>query len=64
MWNRQGEEIKTIYVIEVEERGKIIVPAKTAVVTPDGHKTLLQMSNIVLDQKIDPALFTLQNLER
>lgn len=64
MWNSKGDEEKTIYILQVETRQGIILPIKTAVAAADGHKTLLQVNDVVLNQKIDPRLFTVANLER
>ena len=64
MWNLAGEEIKTIFILEVMEKDGVIVQQKTAVSTSGGHKTLLQMKDIVLNGIIDSSLFTVRNLER
>ena len=64
MWDKNGNELKTVYILEVANRDGIIVPIKTGVVTNGGHKTLLQMSDVVLNEPIDPALFTIANLQR
>jgi len=64
MWNAKGAEEKTIYILEVEKRQGIMLSVKTAVVSVDGHKTLLQMSKIELNKPIDPRIFTVQNLEQ
>ena len=64
MWDTHGNELKTIYVLSVEEKEGIIVPTKTGVVTPEGHKTLLQMNDLILNRPIDSAIFTVANLER
>lgn len=64
MWGRRDEVLKTIYILEVTKRDGIILPLRTGVVAADGHKTLLQLNDLSLDRPIDPALFTVANLER
>ena len=70
MWNDASSAAsgaapeKTIYILQTETREGIIIPLKTAVAAADGHKTLLQMNDVVLNQPIDPRLFTVASLER
>lgn len=64
MWNSRGEEEKTVYILEVRKIDGIIIPIKTAVSASDGHKTLLQMNDVVLNEPLDPGLFTVAQLER
>ena len=64
IWDHAGNEMKSIYILEVRTQQGVIVPIRTGVVTTGGHKTLLQMNDLVLNRPVDPALFTVANLER
>jgi hypothetical protein len=64
MWNSHGNKLKSIYILEVVKRQGIIIPIRTGVIAADGHKTLLQMNDVILNKPINPALFTVANLER
>lgn len=64
MWDRRGNEIKTIYILEVEKKQGITLPIRTGVVAATGHKTLLQMKNVVINRPINEGVFTVANLER
>lgn len=70
MWNDASSAAsattpdKTVYILQTEMRDGIIIPIKTAVAAADGHKTLLQMNDVVLNKPMDPRLFTVASLER
>ena len=64
MWDSRGNELKTIYILEVEKKQGITLPIRTGVVAASGHKTLLQMKDVVLNGPINQGVFTVANLER
>jgi outer membrane lipoprotein-sorting protein len=61
-WNRKGEKEKNLYIIESATIDGIIVPVKTYVESADGHKTLLQIKDIRVNEGVDDSLFTVNYL--
>lgn len=64
MFDKKGNHIKTINVVETRIINEIIIPVKTVVINhKDNHKTLLSISNIEVNGSIDESMFSIQNLK-
>lgn len=65
LYNRKkGTLEKTVYITEVKKIGNYIIPTKTLVVAANGHKTLLNISDIEVDIAIDSSFFSVQQLQK
>jgi len=64
MFDRNGQPVKSVYVTEWKSFGQVLIPLKTLAAAADGHKTLLQMEDVRVNQGVPAATFTLQNLQR
>ena len=63
-WNKKKNKEKSIFILEMETIGDIVVPVKTYVESVSGHKTLLQIKDIKINNGIDQALFTINYLKK
>lgn len=64
MWDPRGREEKSVFIVEVRQDRQVLIPVRTAVITTEGRRTLLQMDDLSVNRPIDPAVFTVRNLER
>lgn len=64
MWDSKGREEKSVFIVEVRREGNLLIPVRTAVVTTEGRRTLLQLDDLSVNRPIDSAIFTVRNLER
>ena len=64
MYNKKGALEKTLYILESRTVKNIIVPVRTIAASVNGHKTLLASENIEINNPVDTALFTVQNLQK
>ncbi|MBN1699207.1 MAG: outer membrane lipoprotein-sorting protein [Spirochaetales bacterium] len=64
LYDKNGDLVKTIHIVEIKKSGAFIIPVKTLVVNVNGHKTLIKTEEIKVDHSIPDSVFTIQNLER
>jgi outer membrane lipoprotein-sorting protein len=56
--------VKRIFILEVQTTSGIIVPVRTVAANVNGHKTLIKVEDVKVNQGLASSLFTVKNLQK